>query len=131
MPAIPLVAVVDDDDAACQATRRLIRSMGLMVESFNSAEQFLLAGRPDLTSCLVLDVQMTPVSGLQLQRHLLDAGYSIPIIFITAYPDERGRTQALRAGAVEFLSKPFADEALLQAIRSALKAGDDHMQLRR
>jgi len=103
---------------------RLIRSFGFTVMVFASAEEFLRFGSLQDTSCLVLDVHMPGMSGLQLQSHLAAAGYRIPIIFITAYPDEQTRARALEAGAVDFLPKPFGDDALLNGIRSALKFSD-------
>ena len=124
-----MLSVVDDDTSVCTATGRLIRSLGFTVEIFTSGEEFLRLGSLQQTSCLVLDVQMPGMSGLRLQSHLAAAGHRIPIIFITAYPDERTRTLALRAGAVGFLYKPFSDEALLRAIDLALEAGDDENSL--
>jgi FixJ family two-component response regulator len=127
---IRLLSVVDDDASVRKATGRLIKSLGFTVDVFASGEEFLLFGRPRVTSCLVLDLQMPGMSGLQLQSHLAAAGYHIPIIFITAYPDERSRTQALEAGAVDFLNKPFGEEALLSGIRSALKLRDGDMHIK-
>jgi FixJ family two-component response regulator len=119
-----VLSVVDDDTSVRIATGRLIRSLGFTVEMFTSGDEFLHLGRLQETSCLVVDVHMPGMNGLQLQSHLAAAGHRIPIIFITAYPDERIRTLALRAGAVNFLNKPFSDEALLSAIDLALKVGD-------
>jgi len=119
-----VLSVVDDDTSVRIATGRLIRSVGFTVEMFTSGEEFLHLGRLQETSCLVADVHMPGMNGLQLQNHLAAAGHRIPISFITAYPDERIRTLALRAGAVNFLNKPFSDEALLSAIDLALKVGD-------
>jgi FixJ family two-component response regulator len=100
---------------------RFIQSLDFVVELFASAEAFLESSGLQETSCLVLDVRLPGMSGLQLQDHLAERGYRIPIIFITACPDERARTRALSAGAVDFLPKPFTEEALLNGIRSALK----------
>jgi len=119
-----VLSVVDDDTSVRIAIGRLIRSLGFTVEMFTSGEEFLRLGSLQKTSCLILDVHMPGMSGLQLQSHLAAAGHRIPIIFITAYPAERIRTLALRAGAVDLLYKPFSDEALLGAIGLALKAGD-------
>jgi FixJ family two-component response regulator len=119
-----VLSVVDDDTSVRIATGRLIRSLGFKVEMFTSGEEFLHLGRLQETCCLVLDVHMPGMSGLQLQSHLAAAGHRIPIIFITAYPDETTRTRALQAGAVDFLDKPFSDEALLSAIGLALEGGD-------
>jgi len=124
MPRTRVLSVVDDDTSVRIATGRLIRSLGFTVEMFTSGEEFLHLGRLQETSCIVLDVHMSGMSGLQLQSHLAAAGHRIPIIFITAYPDERTRTLALGAGAVGFLYKPFSDEALLSAIGLALQGGN-------
>jgi FixJ family two-component response regulator len=124
LPKTRVLSVVDDDASVRQATGRLIKSFGFTVEIFGSGEEFLLSGSLRVTSCLVLDLQMPGMSGLQLQSHLVAAGYRIPIIFITAYADERTRAQTLEAGAVDFLTKPFGEEALLSGIRSALKRSD-------
>ena len=123
-----MLSVVDDDTSVRIATGRLIRSLGFKVEMFTSGEEFLHLGRLQETCCLVLDVHMPGMSGLQLQSHLVAAGYQIPTIFITAYPDERARTRALRAGAVDFLYKPFSEEALLSAIDLALEVGEQRGQ---
>lgn len=128
MPKTRVLAVVDDDASVRNATGRLVKSFGFTVEVFASGEEFLLSGSLRITSCLVLDVQMPGMSGLQLQRHLAAAGYRIPIIFITAYPDERTRAQALEAGAVDFLNKPFGEQDLLSGIRSALRLSDGDTQ---
>jgi FixJ family two-component response regulator len=119
-----MLALVDDDASIRQAMGRLIRSFGFTVMVFASAEEFLRFGSLQDTSCLVLDMHMPGMSGLQLQSHLVAAGYRIPIIFITADPDERTRAGALQAGAMDFLFKPFGDDALLRGIRSALKLRD-------
>ena len=123
-----MLAVVDDDASVRQSMGRLIRSFGFTVIVFASAEEFLHFGSLQDTSCLVLDMHMPGMSGLQLQSHLVAAGYRIPIIFITAHPDERARAQALGAGAVDFLPKPFGDDALLSGIRAALKLRDEDDQ---
>ena len=115
-----LVSVVDDDELVRRATGRLIRSFGFTVVVFSSAEEFLLSGRLRDTSCLVLDLHMPRMNGLQLQAYLVQAGCLMPIIFITAYSDEKVRAQALQAGAVCFIEKPFSDAALLNGIRRAL-----------
>lgn len=121
LPKIRVLSLVDDDASVRKATGRLIKSFGFTVEVFASGEEFLCFGSLHITSCLVLDMQMPGMNGLQLQSHLATAGYRIPIVFITAYPDERTRVRALEAGAVAFLTKPFGEEALLNGIRSALK----------
>src|ERR1700722_5117194 len=121
MPEICLVSVIDDDESLRRALERLIRSFGFPVVVFPSAHEFLLSDRVQDTACLILDMQMPRMNGLQLQSHLTQAGCRIPIIFITAYPDERGRARALQAGAADFLQKPFSDDVLLNGIRGALK----------
>jgi FixJ family two-component response regulator len=114
-----LISVVDDDESVCRTTTRLIESFGLRAAGFTSAELFLRSGQLRDTSCLILDVQMPGMNGLQLQSHLVSEGWGIPIIFITAYDDEESRRQAVQAGAVALLGKPFSDGLLLKAIRSA------------
>ena len=126
MPKIRVLSLVDDDASVRKATARLVKSFGCTVEVFASGEEFLCFGSLRITSCLVLDVQMPGMSGLQLQSHLASGGYRIPIIFITAHPDEGIRAQALEAGAVAFLIKPFGEGALLEGIRSALKLTEEH-----
>jgi FixJ family two-component response regulator len=125
LPKIRVLSLVDDDDSVRKATARLIESFGFTVEVFASGEEFLCFGSLRTTSCLVLDVQMPGMSGLQLQSQLAARGYRIPIIFITAHPDEEIRAQALEAGAVAFLTKPFGEETLLKGIRSALKLPEE------
>jgi len=119
--ATELISVVDDDESVRRSTRLLLESLGFRVETFDSAEAFLTSEKRRDTSCLILDVQMPGVSGLQLQTKLAHDGNSIPIIFITAYDDNQSRRQAMQAGAVAFLDKPFTDDHLLQTIRSALQ----------
>ena len=118
-----LISVVDDDESVRRSTRLLIESLGFRVATFESAEAFLTSEKRPDTSCLILDVQMPGINGLQLQTRLAHNGDSIPIIFITAYDDNQSRRQAMQAGAVAFLDKPFTDDQLLQAIRSALRQG--------
>jgi FixJ family two-component response regulator len=115
-----LIAVVDDDESIRRTTTLLIESFGFRAAAFESAESFLKSGQQHNTSCLILDVRMPDMSGLQLQRELAAAGCGIPIIFITAYDDKESRGHAMEAGAVAFLGKPFSDEQLLQTVRSAL-----------
>lgn len=123
MSEIPLVSVVDDDESVRQAMGRLIRSFGFAVVLFASAEEFLVSNHLDDTSCLILDVDLPRMNGLQLQAYLVEAAWRTPVIFITAYPDEKVRAKALQAGAVDFLEKPFSDDALLNGIRRALRLG--------
>jgi RNA polymerase sigma factor (sigma-70 family) len=117
----PVVFIVDDDASVRDALKRLIRSVGLRVEVFGSAKEFLQWQRPDVPSCLVLDVRMPGISGLDLQRQLADANIRIPVIFITAHGDVPMTVRAMKAGAVEFLTKPFRDQDLLDAIQVALE----------
>jgi FixJ family two-component response regulator len=116
----PRVFIIDDDDAVCASVQGLLKSVGLRSETFGAAEEFLRSKRPDGPSCLVLDVSLPGVNGLDFQRQLRDAGIQIPIIFITGHGDIPMTVKAMKSGAVEFLTKPFEDQALLDAIRQAL-----------
>jgi FixJ family two-component response regulator len=116
----PTVFVVDDDAAMRVAIQGLLKSVGLRSETFGSAEEFLRNKRPDGPSCLVLDVSLPGVNGLEFQRELADAGVHIPIIFITGHGDIPMTVKAMKSGAVEFLTKPFQDQELLDAIHQAL-----------
>lgn len=120
-PVDPIVFVVDDDLSVREALSSLIRSVGLRVETFASAHDFLRYQRPDVTACLVLDVRMPGLSGLDLQRELAHSEQPIPIIFITGHGDIPMSVRAMKAGAIEFLPKPFRDEDLLDAIREGLE----------
>jgi len=119
--AEPTVFIVDDDAPLRESLRNLIRSVGLRVELFASAQEFLQSRQPDAPSCLVLDVRMPGLSGLDLQKQTSDAGLEIPIIFITGHGDVPMTVRAMKAGAVEFLTKPFRDQDLLDAIQQALE----------
>jgi FixJ family two-component response regulator len=121
MSMIPLIAIVDDDDAVRASMQRLISSAGFRAEVFASAEDFLHAGQRQATACLIVDVRMPRMSGLELQQQLTSANCPIPLIFITAHGDDETRTQALRAGAVAFLDKPLGEEVLLRAVQAALQ----------
>lgn len=116
-----LISVIDDDASVRKTTKLLVESSGYQAAAFDSAESFLTSGRVDDTSCLIIDIQMPGMSGLQLQSHLAAAGSRIPIIFITAYDEGESRRRATQAGAVAFLAKPFADEQLFETIRLALR----------
>ena len=116
-----VVFVIDDDASLRRAIQRVLGSVGLHVELFGSAREFLAASRLDVPSCLVLDVRLPGMSGLDLQRELTSAGIHIPLIFITSYGDIPMSVRAMKAGAVEFLTKPFRDQDLLDAIQLALK----------
>jgi RNA polymerase sigma factor (sigma-70 family) len=117
----PIVFIVDDDASVREALKNLIRSVGLHVELFGSATEFLETQRPDAPSCLVLDVRLPGISGLDLQRRLADANVHVPIIIITGHGDIPMSVRAMKAGAIEFLTKPFRDQDLLDAIQVALE----------
>ena len=122
-----LIAVVDDDEMVRVALHRLLKAAGFAVTSFGSAEDLLRSGQLPEAACLIVDIRMPGMSGLDLQARLKDESCAIPIIFITAHGDEQMRLQAMRAGAVGFLAKPFNSDVLLDRVRAALKAlsGDD------
>ncbi len=115
-----LVAIVDDDESVRESLPDLLRSYGLEADAFASAEAFLASGGLERTGCLVLDVAMPGMSGPELQLELLRAGRDIPIVFITAQPDERVRGAVLKAGALDYLIKPFTEDAILGAVRAGL-----------
>lgn len=117
-----LIACVDDDQAVCETVTGLLKVFDYAAEAFSSAEDLLQSNRLNDISCLITDVQLGGMSGLQLQRRLADMGYRIPVIVITAFPDDRVRAQAMSAGAIGVLSKPVTKDALLGSIRSALDA---------
>lgn len=117
----PLVLVVDDDPSMREALSSLIRSAGLRVETYGSAQEFLGRGRPDAPACLVLDMRLPRISGLDLQDRLVQMGVAIPIIFLTGYGDIPATVRAMKAGAAEFLTKPVRDGELLEAIGHALE----------
>jgi len=116
-----MVFVIDDDESIRESLKSLMRSVGLGVETFASAQEFLQSTRPDVPACLILDVRMPGLSGLDLQRALAEANIHIPIIFITGHGDIPMSVRAMKAGAVEFLTKPFRDQDLLDAIQQALE----------
>jgi FixJ family two-component response regulator len=124
LPKVPLVAIIDDDASVRATTDSLVRSLGYVVYTFASAEDFLLSNRLDDLSCVIADVQMPGMSGVELQAHLLAQGYRVPFIFFTAFPDERIRAQALGAGAICYLTKPFDGDSLVQGLQAALKKHD-------
>lgn len=119
--AAPIVFVVDDDPSVRRAIKRLIGSVGLQVETFGSAQEFLQGWHSDAPGCLVLDIRLPKISGLQFQRQLAEINIHIPIIFITAHGDIPMTVRAMKAGAVEFLTKPFDDQDLLDAVHVALE----------
>src|SRR5271155_5354613 len=118
--AAPTVFVVDDDDLVRASIQGMLKSVGLRSETFGTAQEFLSSKRPDGPSCLILDVRLPGISGLDFQRELADAGIRIPVIFITGHGDIPMTVKAMKSGAVEFLTKPFRDQDLLDAIHQAL-----------
>jgi FixJ family two-component response regulator len=120
-PESPLISIVDDDESVRRSTLRLLISSGLRAEAFASAEAFLQSGRADETGCLLLDVRMPGMDGLELQRRLSEAGSLVPIVFLSARASENEERQAMQVGAAYFLRKPVSKDALLSAIRSVLK----------
>jgi FixJ family two-component response regulator len=121
MAVIPIISIVDDDDALRNSLDDLIQSIGFRTRGFPSAEAFLNSNHASDTACLILDVRMPGMNGLDLQRQIVAANWRVPIIFITAHADDNARARALEAGAVAFLYKPFREEELLNAIDAALK----------
>ena len=117
-----LVAIVDDDDLMRSALQGLLKAVGMPARAFASAEEFLKSGQQHQTACLIADIRMPGMSGLELQAQLTADHCRIPTIFITAHGDAKMRMQALRAGAVEFMAKPFDDEVLLESVRAALES---------
>src|SRR5678816_1608396 len=116
-----LVFVIDDDASMREAISRLLHAIGLTVRTFGSAREFLQYGLPDIPACLVLDVRLPGLSGLDLQREMVERGIHVPVIFITGHGDIPMSVQAMKAGAVEFLTKPFRDQDLLDAVRSGIQ----------
>jgi FixJ family two-component response regulator len=120
----PHVSIVDDDESVREAIKSLLRSVGLGADAFASAEEFMKSDRLKDTACLILDVYMPDISGLELQERLVSAEYKIPIIFITSHVSGReARTRALQAGAVDFLFKPFSEEILLNDVYAVIQYG--------
>jgi FixJ family two-component response regulator len=121
----PVISIIDDDGSVRAATYNLVRSLGHIVHTFASAEEFLRSPHLNDTSCVIADVQMPTMSGLELQAHLLAEGNRVPFIFITAFAVENARARALKAGATCFLTKPFAGEALINCLDAALQEHGD------
>ncbi len=121
-----LISVVDEAVNTRKSTTLLIESFGFHAAGFESAESLLKSRQLEETSCLLIDVRMPGMNGLELQNHLAAAGYKIPIIFITAYDDRESRRRAMQAGAIAFLSKPFNDNHLLETIRATLRDDEDN-----
>src|SRR5258708_35981201 len=126
MPENLVVSIVDDDVSVRRSTRRLLRCSGFRAEAFASAEEFLGSKSATETACLILDLRMPGMNGLELQRRLAQNGNGVPIIFLSSHASEEDERSALRAGAVQFLHKPISKEALLSAIRDALKRSTSH-----
>ena len=120
MPHTPVIAIVDDDESFRHATLSFVRSLGYSAAAFPSADAFLISDAIENTDCLITDVQMPGMSGIELQNHLLAQGNRVPVIFVTAFPETEARGDALRAGAVGFLGKPFGDENLISCLNKAL-----------
>jgi FixJ family two-component response regulator len=122
---MPMISIVDDDESVRDATKSLLRSSGYTAQSFGSAEEFLESAQIAETDCLVTDVQMPGLSGVELQDRLLSDGHDVPTIFISAFPNPRLERQVLKSGAIAYLRKPFKEEELLEYIGAALKQHDD------
>jgi FixJ family two-component response regulator len=118
---VPVISIVDDDESVREATQCLVRSLGYVTATFASADEFLDSERLHDSSCLITDVQMPGINGLELHRCLIERGCRIPVIFITAFPEEKTRSRALAAGACGFLKKPFDDQSLIDCLERALK----------
>lgn len=121
---VSLVSIVDDDQFFRESMRRLMRSLGYTVEAFPSAADFLGSHRLGETACLIADVQMPAMTGIELYRHLIDAGRAVPTILVTAYPDDADRSRALGDGVICYLRKPVDEARLLRCLRTALRSGE-------
>src|SRR5262245_33103385 len=119
---VPVIAIVDDDESFRRATASFVRSLGYVTTTFASAESFLVSASFDQTDCVISDIQMPGMTGIDLQRRLISIGSRLPVIFMTAFPEAKVREQAISAGALGFLDKPFNDEKLLACIDEALTA---------
>lgn len=124
----PMVFIVDDDESVRKALKRLIKSVGINVETFTTAREFLSRQHYEGPSCLVLDIRMPGLSGLDLQQELVEADFTLPIIFVTGHGNIPASVRAMKAGAVDFLEKPFDDQVLLDAIQQALERGEQAMR---
>jgi FixJ family two-component response regulator len=116
------IAIIDDDASVRRATDAMLRSLGYATAAYESAEHFLKSGRMNETSCVVSDVRMPGMGGIELQGHLIKNGHRLPFIFMTAFPEERARISAVEAGAVGFLTKPFSQQSLIDCLNTALQA---------
>jgi FixJ family two-component response regulator len=120
----PVISIVDDDESVREATKGLVRSLGYATVTFSSAEEYLRSDRVRDTSCLITDVQMPGMTGVELQDRLIASGKRTPVIFVTAFPEDNIRARVLEAGAFGYLSKPFNDECLIECLDEALKGND-------
>jgi FixJ family two-component response regulator len=120
MRSMALISIVDDDESIRESTKGLVRSLGYQAVTFASAEEFLQSDSVNRTACLITDVQMPGLSGIDLQRGLIAQGVRMPTIFITAFPGEESRARAMKAGALGYLSKPFSEDSLLKCLDTAL-----------
>jgi FixJ family two-component response regulator len=120
LSTLSVISVIDDDASVRTATNNLLSSHGYLIQTFVSADDFLQSDRLDDSACVIADVQMPAMSGLDLLTHMRVKGYTVPLIFITAFPDENVRARALKAGAIGFLAKPFAGPVLIDCIETAL-----------
>jgi FixJ family two-component response regulator len=119
----PIISIVDDDESMRSSLRSLVRSLGLQARTYASAEDFLHSSHQDRSSCLITDLQMPGLSGIELQRRLAAQGRQIPIIFVTAFPEDRIRARAMEWGALGLLSKPFDSQKLIELINKAIATG--------
>ena len=124
MPKASLISIVEDDQFFRDSMRRLMRSLGYNVEAFSSAADFLASPRLIETTCLIADIHMPAMTGIELHRHLIEAGYTIPTILVTAYPDEVDRARALNDGVVCYLRKPVDEQHLIQCLRAAIESAE-------
>ena len=124
LPNTSLVSLVEDDRSARESLRRLMRSLGFAVEAFSSAGEFLASPRLAETTCLIADVHMPAMTGIELHRHLIKVGYAIPTILVTAYPNDVDRAHALNDGVVCYLGKPFRENQLIRCLRAALPSAE-------
>ena len=124
MSKVPLISIIDDDDSVREAMQRLVRSLGYASATFASAEEYLLSGRLRDTSCVITDIKMPGMSGVEMQNRLIANGNRTPVIFVTAFPDEKIRNRVLDAGAYGFFSKPFYENCLIACLEKALESDD-------
>jgi FixJ family two-component response regulator len=127
LPQVPVISIIDDDLSVRVAIERLVRSLGYVARTFSSASEFLCCSNSNGTSCIITDVQLPGMSGVELQDHLACQLQTLPIIFITAFPEESIRSRAMTAGAVCFLTKPFDGKKLVQCIEAALSDRRPHL----